>query len=227
MSALLEVENVSAGYSGHPVVEGVNLEVEAGQVVALLGANGAGKTTSLMTIAGEVPLLAGQVQISGVPVESKLHQRAREGLALVTEDRSVFFQMTVLGNLRAGRCDIAEAVRIFPELKRLMSRQAGLLSGGEQQMLSVGRALARRPKILIVDELSLGLAPMVVVRLLDAVREAADSGVGVLLVEQHLEQALRVADRAYVLRRGTVAFSGTAADMRNRRHEIEDSYLQA
>ena len=225
MSALLEADNVSAGYGGHPVVEGLNLTVEGGQVVALLGANGAGKTTTLMTIAGELPLVAGEVRVDGVPVESKLYQRARAGLALVTEDRSVFFQMTVLENLRAGRCDIAEVVRLFPELERLMKRQAGLLSGGEQQMLSVGRALARHPKILIIDELSLGLAPMVVVRLLDAVRAAADSGVGVLLVEQHLEQALRVSDQAFVLKRGTVAVSGSAEDMRRRRDEIVDSYL--
>ena len=226
MTALIEARGLSAGYNGHPFVTDMNLSVSAGQVVALLGPNGAGKTTTLMTLAGELAPLGGEVLFGGVRVRSSLSARARNGLALVTEDRSVFFTMTVMENLRVGRCDIDVALELFPELRPLLNRPTGLLSGGEQQMLAVGRALARRPDVLLIDELSLGLAPLVVTRLLDAVRRSADSGVGVLVIEQPVEQALKFADEVHILDRGRVVFSGLAAEVAERRNEIEASYLR-
>jgi len=227
MSALLETRNLAAGYGGHPVVHDLDLTVEEGQIVALLGPNGAGKTTTIMTLAGVLPVVDGAVRLFGRPSKAPLHRRAREGMALVTEDRSVLMDLTVNENLRLGRCEISRALEHFPELEPLLKRRAGLLSGGEQQMLTLARALARRPRLLLVDELSLGLAPLIVQRLLKAVREAADQeGVGVLLVEQHIRQVLKRADAAYVLRRGRVVIQGEVDVVASRADEITESYLQ-
>jgi branched-chain amino acid transport system ATP-binding protein len=194
-------------------------------VSALLGPNGAGKTTTLLTLAGELPVIAGEVFMDGRPARHPLHRRVREGLSLVTEERSVFMELSVDENLRVGRCAQDEVLRLFPELRPLLKRRAGLLSGGEQQMLTLGRALARKPRLLLIDELSLGLAPMVVSRLLQAVRAAADEGVGVLLVEQHVDQALKIADHIYVLERGLVVLQGGRSEVADRVHEIEASYM--
>lgn len=213
MSDLLRANGLSAGYYGHPVVRDLDLEVQAGEVVALVGANGAGKTTTLMTLAGALPAMSGEVWFDGERTRAPLHVRARRGMAYVTEERSVFMRLTAAENLRVGKCDEARAVEIFPELEPLLGRSAGQLSGGEQQMLTLGRALARRPKLLLADELSLGLAPLVVKRLLRAVRQVADEdGVGVLIVEQHVNQALRFADRVYAMRRGEIVLAGSAEE---------------
>jgi branched-chain amino acid transport system ATP-binding protein len=223
VDALLRADGVSAGYHGHPVVTGLDLEVRPGEVVALLGPNGAGKTTSLMSLVGALPLLAGDVWFDGRPATAPLHRRAAAGLSFVTEERSVFMRLTVAENLRVGRADRDRVVALFPELRPLMRRTAGTLSGGEQQMLTLARSLARSPKLLIADELSLGLAPLVVTRLLDAVRRAADEdGVGVLLVEQHVDQALGYADRVYVMNRGRVVHAGTVAEVKP---HLEAAYL--
>ena len=177
---LLGARGLAAGYHKHPVVEGIDLEVRAGEVVALLGPNGAGKTTTLLALTGELPPLAGEVTFRGVKTTSPLHRRARNGLAFVPEERSVFPQLTAGENLKIGRGDDEIALALFPELKPLLNRRGGLLSGGEQQMLTLARALSRKPVLLLADELSLGLAPLVVQRLLKAVRTAADErGVGV------------------------------------------------
>jgi len=222
---LLTARGVSSGYGAIPVISDVHLEVRAGEIVAMLGSNGAGKTTTLLTLAGELPVTSGEIAFLGSTSRSSLYQRSRQGLAYVTEERSVFMRLTVMENLRLASADRDEAFALFPELKSLAGRRAGLLSGGEQQMLALARALARKPKLLLADELSLGLAPMVVDRLLAAVRRAADQGVGVLLVEQHVGKVLKYADRAYVMRRGRIAMSGTAGEMRSRMAEIEESYL--
>ncbi len=222
---VLEARGLDAGYGKVAVVRGLDLEVRPGEVVALLGANGAGKTTTLLTLSGDLKPMGGEVRWQGRAVRDSLSRRARRGLGLVTEERSVFMGLTAAENLRVGRGRPAEAVRLFPELEDHLGRRAGLLSGGQQQMLTLGRALAARPRVLLADELSLGLAPLIVRRLLAAVRAAADQGVGVLLVEQHVRQALAVADRAHVMSRGEIVLSGTARELRGRIAEIEASYL--
>ncbi|MET7401016.1 ABC transporter ATP-binding protein [Dactylosporangium sp. NPDC005572] len=227
MSALIEVKDLQAGYGSLPVVRGLNLSVAAGEIVALLGPNGAGKTTTLLTLAGELPALGGTIAFDGSAKARRMHRRAQHGLAFVTEDRSVFMQLTTAENLRVGRGDIDYALTLFPELKHRLRITAGLLSGGEQQMLTLARALSRRPRLLFVDELSLGLAPLAVERLLGAVRSAADTGVGVLLVEQHVTKILSLADRAIVMRRGMVDIEGSAAELRARQADIRASYLKA
>lgn len=224
---VLECRGLVAGYGDVPVLKGVDLSVRPGEVVALLGANGAGKTTLLLSLAGELPLLSGQVIDAGVPTSAALHRRARQGLALVPEERSVFRGLTCLENLRIGDANPEAALTLFPDLRPRLKVRAGLLSGGEQQMLSLGRALSRKPRVLLADELSLGLAPLMVKRLLDAVRRAADEGCAVLLVEQHVRHALQVADTVHVLKRGRVELSGAAADLRGRVAEIEERYLSS
>lgn len=223
MTTLLRAVALSAGYHGHPVARDLNLEVASGEVVALLGPNGAGKTTTLLTLAGAIPAIGGHVELNGHRTRAPLHRRAKQGLTLITEERAIFGQLSTRANLRVGRSDIEKALALFPELEPLLSRKAGLLSGGEQQMLTLARALARDPKVLLADELSLGLAPLVVTRLLSAVRAAADElRVGVILVEQHVKQALKVADRLYVMRRGEIVLSGTVAEVGG---QLEDAYL--
>jgi branched-chain amino acid transport system ATP-binding protein len=223
--SVLALRGVSVGYGQAAVVEDLDIEVRPGEVVAILGPNGAGKTTTLMTLAGALKARTGEVLVDGVPTRSPLHRRCKSGLAFVTEERSVIASMSVRDNLRVGRADMGLVTSLFPELAPLMHRRAGLLSGGEQQMLTLARALARRPKVLLADELSLGLAPLVVKRLLAAVRAAADDGLAVVLVEQHVRKALEVADRVYVLRQGRVQFTGTADDARSNLRAIEDVYL--
>ncbi len=227
MTALLEAREVSAGYDGVEIVRDVSLEVHAGEVVALLGANGAGKTTTLLTLAGELRPLSGEVLIAGTKTTAPLHRRARSGMAFVTEERSIFPKLTTRQNLAVARADIEKATALFPELTPLMTRRSGLLSGGEQQMLTLGRALARAPDLLLADELSLGLAPKTVGRLLRAVRMAADDGIGALLVEQHVHRVLEIADRVYLLQQGRIRFAGTAADARGSIDEIQTTYLTA
>lgn len=223
---LIEARGVSAGYGKVAVVRDLDLHVAAGEVVALLGANGAGKTTTLLTLAGELAPLAGEVRFLGKADRSPMHVRCRSGLSFVTEGRSVIMDMSVADNLKLAGVPVAVAVRHFPHLERILDRRAGLCSGGEQQMLSLARALGREPKILLADELSLGLAPIVVQSLLQAVRKAAsEDGVGVLLVEQHVRLALGIADRVYVMERGRIVLSGTSKEVSRELDAIEAAYL--
>lgn len=226
MSAILRARNLSAGYGPVPVVHDVDLELAAGEVVALLGANGVGKTTTLLTLGGELRPLEGEVEWDGSATRDSLSRRARKGLSLVTEERSVFMRLTVRDNLRVGRAPLQNALELFPELAARVDVKAGSLSGGEQQMLTVARALVRRPKVMLIDELSFGLAPLIVERLLAAVRNAAESwGVGVLLVEQRIDAALRYSDRAYVMAAGRIRLAGTAEEIRREGVKLEASYL--
>ncbi|MET0914543.1 MAG: ATP-binding cassette domain-containing protein [Acidimicrobiales bacterium] len=193
-------------------------------VTGLLGPNGAGKTTTLLALGGVLPS-TGEVRYDDRPLTGPLHRRARRGLGLITEERAVFRQLSTRTNLALGAGGVDGALEVFPELDRLLDRKAGLLSGGEQQMVVLARALAARPRLLLVDELSLGLAPMMVARLLTALGEAAADGMSVLLVEQHARQALEIAARAYVLLRGAIELEGTGADLLARLPEIERTYL--
>jgi branched-chain amino acid transport system ATP-binding protein len=222
----LEARGIAAGYGPQPVIHDVDIIVYPGEVVALLGANGAGKTTTLLTLAGELPPLRGEVAIDGNVTKAPLYKRARNGLTFVTEEKSVFMGLSTRDNLRVAGVDLREALTLFPELERRLHVRGGLLSGGEQQMLTLARALSRQPRVLLADELSMGLAPLVVKRLLEAVRAAADQrGAAVLLVEQHVRKALKYADRAYVMRRGRIELTGSAAELGSRIDEIEDHYL--
>jgi len=228
----LVLKDLHAGYRGIPVVRELNLEVRPGEVVALLGPNGAGKTTTLETIAGLYRPISGTVELSGQSVGGKpAHVLAREGLALVPEGRALFPGLTVREHLRlaggrgAGRRE-EELLEMLPELRKCLNRKAGLLSGGEQQMLAVGRALVTRPRLLLVDEMSLGLAPVIVERLLPILRRAAaELGSSVLFVEQHVALALDISDRAYVLAHGRIRLEGPAAELRERRDLLAASYL--
>jgi branched-chain amino acid transport system ATP-binding protein len=226
MTAVLGTRDMSAGYAGQPVVHDLTFDVEAGQIVCLLGPNGAGKTTTMLSLSGELPLISGEVQLDGASTKSPLHRRARAGMAYVTEERSVFKGISARDNLRVGGVEPDEAIRLFPELEKCMTTRGGLLSGGEQQMLTLARALARKPRILLADELSLGLAPLVVDRLLQAVRRAADEdGTGVVMVEQHAHKALQYADRAIVIRRGRVVLDLSGEEARRRIDDVEQAYL--
>jgi branched-chain amino acid transport system ATP-binding protein len=227
----LVLRNLFAGYQEIPVVRELNLEVRPGEVVALLGPNGAGKTTTLETIAGLNRPISGTVELSGDSIGGvPAHVLARRGVALVPEGRALFPGLTVREHLRLAGGRRAEReqelLEMLPELGKCLGRKAGLLSGGEQQMLAVGRALVTRPRLLLVDEMSLGLAPVIVERLLPILRRAAESlGASVLFVEQHVALALQISDRAYILTHGRISLEGPAAELRERRELLAASYL--
>lgn len=223
---LLQCTDLTAGYGPIAVVHDLELSVAPGEVVALVGPNGAGKTTTLLCLAGELTPMRGQVSFLGAPTSDPMHVRCRRGLGFVTEGRSAIMDLTTAENLKVAGVPVERAVDAFPELARLLRRRAGLLSGGEQQMLCLARALGRSPKVLLADELSLGLAPIIVDRLLATVRRAANEDrIGVLLVEQHVQKALAIADHVIVLQRGRVALSGTPDEVRARLSEVESAYL--
>ena len=234
-AAALAIRDLCAGYDGVAAVRDLTLHVDPGEVVALLGPNGAGKTTTLLTVSGLLPVLSGSIDVvgSGPPSTRRPQAVARRGVAHVPEERALFADLTVRENLRLGRMrgrggDDRAVLAYFPALEPLLDRKAGLLSGGEQQMLALGRAIVGRPRLLLVDEMSLGLAPIIVERLLPVIRRVADdTGAGVRLVEPHVHLALAVADRAYVLNHGELVLAGAADDLAAQPELLASSYLGA
>jgi branched-chain amino acid transport system ATP-binding protein len=226
----LACSDLAAGYAGAPVVRGVSLELRAGEVMALLGPNGAGKTTTLLALAGLIPRAQGTVSVEGRDVVSGNPRRAaRQGIVLVPDDRALFTTLTVTENLRLAathRSKVDEVLDLFPRLRERLKVRAGVLSGGEQQMLAIGRALVQDPKVLLIDELSMGLAPVIVQSLLPVVRRVAEeTGTAVVLVEQHVSLALATADTAVVLAHGEEVLRGEAAGLLAHPERVEAAYL--
>ena len=230
MSTAIELRGVTAGYGGVAAVHDLNLHVGRGEVVALLGANGAGKTTAVRAVCGIAGVLRGSVTVFDTDVTgARPRVRARLGLATVTDDRGLFTQLTVAENLRVGGRRGQPVVPLeswFPALVGLAGRRAGLLSGGEQTLLALARAVAGRPRALVVDEITRGLAPVFAEAALVVLRRAAEQWhTGVLLAEQSAELALAACDRACVLRRGRVVLEGAPADIARRPDVLEATYL--
>jgi branched-chain amino acid transport system ATP-binding protein len=220
---MLTVDDIRSSYGRIEVLHGVSIEVPAGEIVTLLGANGAGKTTLIRVISGVQPITAGRILLEGRPIERiPAHTRVAQGIAQVPEGRQLFAPLSVEDNLRLGAWTRQDAqidagldsvYEIFPMLATLRRTPAGSLSGGQQQMLAIGRALMARPRLLLLDEPSMGLAPMLVEQILDVIQALQRGGLTVLLVEQNARAALAIADRGYVLETGKVATSGSAAQL--------------
>ena len=224
----LSVRNLQVQRSGSTIVDDVSIDVPAGEVTVLLGANGAGKTTVLEAISGIIPAQKGTISLGGHDITRAARStRARLGLAHVEQGRSIFPDLSVEENFLvcAPRSKIAAGFELFPELAARRDAKAALLSGGEQQMLVISRALLNRPSVLMLDEMSLGLAPTVIKRLIPVVRRLSDDGVGVLLVEQFAALALSVGDRAYVLVRGRTAYEGAASALLENQDRLHELYL--
>jgi branched-chain amino acid transport system ATP-binding protein len=232
---LLEVEGLKVSYGGINAVKGVNLEVEEGELVALIGANGAGKTTTLKAICGMLVPRAGKVRYRGDDVTALPSYRLVErGLAMVPEGRGVFGRLTVAENLEMGayarrqsngiRRDLGRIYELFPRLRERHRQLAGTLSGGEQQMLAIGRALMSAPKLLLLDEPSMGLAPLMVQRIFDTIRKVASEGVTVLLVEQNAKLALEASQRGYVMESGLITLSDAASALLDN-PQVREAYL--
>ena len=233
MAEILNIENINVYYGQIHALKDVSLKVNEGEIVALIGANGAGKTTTLRTISGLLRSKTGKIELMGNDIShTEAHKLVSMGAAHVPEGRHVFLQMTVQENLEMGaytdsaylKEGIADVYKRFPRLKHRMNQIAGTLSGGEQQMLSMGRALMSRPKLLMLDEPSMGLAPILVQQIFDIIKELHKAGTTILLVEQNAEMALEVADRAYVLETGKIKLSGTGKELAQS-DEIKKAYL--
>ncbi len=232
---LLELEDVKVAYGGIRALEGISLRVFPGEIVAMIGANGAGKTTTLKAIMGLLPLAGGAVKLAGRSLAGDLtEKRVEDGISLAPEGRAIFPNLTVRENLELGAYlhrdaramneTIEDVTKLFPRLGERMKQEGGTLSGGEQQMLAIGRALMARPELLLLDEPSLGIAPKLVQQIFQAITEIAKSGVTILLVEQNTRIALATSQRAYVLRTGAIALEGDAKELASN-PEIQAAYL--
>jgi branched-chain amino acid transport system ATP-binding protein len=232
---LLQLDNVHSGYGTVDVLKGINITVNAGEIVAVLGANGAGKSTTLMTICGINSCRSGRILFDAQPIQNRPpHEIVRLGISQAPEGRRIFPRLTVRENLEMGAFQRNEAASLqddlervfssFPILKERQSQFGGTLSGGEQQMLAISRALMARPKLLLLDEPSLGLAPMIVTKIFDMIREINQQGTTILLVEQNANMALHVAHRGYVLETGRIVLEDNAKNLMNN-EQVKKSYL--
>ena len=235
MPPLLQVENLHAGYGPIEVLKGVSIEVNEGEIVCIIGANGAGKTTTLMCLSGCNKVRQGRVLFAGREIHLlPAHEIVRLGICHSPEGRKIFPRLTVLENLQMGaftrsdseeiRKDLERAFTLFPILKERASQAGGTLSGGEQQMLAVARALLGRPKLLLLDEPSLGLAPMIVLKIFDVIRELHQQGISILLVEQNARMALKLAHRGYVMETGTITMGDEAQKLLHD-ERVRNAYL--
>ena len=221
---LLSLRGVHVAYGAIQAVKGIDMELHTGEMVCLIGANGAGKTTTLNAIAGTLPLAAGSIRYNGEDIgKLPAHKRLRRGIALVPEGRGIFTRLTVEENLRMGAYirsdtdgverDLQRVFEMLPRIKERLAQVAGTLSGGEQQMLAIGRALLSRPRLLLLDEPSMGLAPLIVEKIFEVVQQVRREGVTVLLVEQNANLALEFAERGYVMEHGELTLTGSGADL--------------
>ena len=233
--AMLEIKDLCVSYGMIKALKGISFEVNEGEVIALIGANGAGKTTTLHTITGILPAKSGSVTFNGVELtKTPAHKIVKMGMAHVPEGRRIFQQLTVLDNLKLGAFtrndkdgiaeDMEKIYKRFPRLAERKTQIAGTLSGGEQQMLAMGRALMSRPKIVVMDEPSMGLSPILVSEIFDIITSIRKDGTTVLLVEQNAKKALAISDRAYVLETGRITLSGKASDLIND-EQVKKAYL--
>ena len=233
--AMLEIKDLEVCYGVIRAIKGISFEVNQGEVIALIGANGAGKTTILHTITGLVPAKSGSILFEGKePTKTPAHKIVSMGMAHVPEGRRIFQQLSVLENLKLGaytrkdKNEIAQSLKMvyerFPRLEERKNQVAGTLSGGEQQMLAMGRALMSKPRIILMDEPSMGLSPLLVTEIFDIIKVISESGTTVLLVEQNAKKALSIADRAYVLETGNITLSGKASDLMNN-ESVQKAYL--
>nr|WP_315260509.1 ABC transporter ATP-binding protein [uncultured Limnohabitans sp.] len=234
-TVLLKVSNVLVGYGGIQAVKGVSLEVREGELVSLIGSNGAGKTTTMKAITGLLPLGGGHIELAGKTIDGQgPWDLVQQGLAMVPEGRGVFTRMTIVENLQMGAYirddnaaiaeDIERVFITFPRLKERRDQLAGTMSGGEQQMLAMGRALMSRPKVLLLDEPSMGLSPIMVDKIFEVIQDVSAQGVTILLVEQNASRALQIADRGYVMESGLITLSGDAHEMLHD-SKVREAYL--
>ena len=231
---LLEVDNINVYYGAIHAIKGISFHVDEGEIVTLIGANGAGKTTSLNTIAGLLRSKTGDVKFQDRSISHlAAHTVVKQGLALVPEGRRVFSQLTVQENLEMGAytrdsseipASLEQVFELFPRLKERRQQVGGTLSGGEQQMLAMGRALMSKPKLMMLDEPSMGLSPILVEQVFDIIRSLHQAGTTILLVEQNAQMALSIADRAYVLENGQITLSGTGSEL-IRSEKVQKAYL--
>ena len=234
-AVLLKVSGVLVGYGGIQAVKGVSLEVREGELVSLIGSNGAGKTTTMKAITGLLPLGGGHIELAGKTIDGQgPWDLVQQGLAMVPEGRGVFTRMTIVENLQMGAYirddnaaiveDVERVFATFPRLKERRDQLAGTMSGGEQQMLAMGRALMSRPKVLLLDEPSMGLSPIMVDKIFEVIQEVSAQGVTILLVEQNASRALQIADRGYVMESGLITLSGDAHEMLHD-PKVREAYL--
>ncbi len=231
---ILKITDLRAAYGGIRALDGVSMEVEKGRVVAVLGANGAGKSTLLKCLSGEHKIIGGSVVFDGEPLPAKSHNIVQKGMVIVPEGRQIFYRLTVYDNLMIGCCqrkdqdgirqDLEMVYNMFPRLKERTTQFGGTLSGGEQQMLAIARGLMARPKLLMLDEPSLGLAPIIVTQIMETLRRIANDGTTILLIEQNAKKALQIADRAYVMNVGHVVMEGTGKELLEN-EQLMEAYL--